>query len=131
AERFGAAIAEPEAILGVECDVLAPCALGGVITLNNLAKLRTQIIAGAANNPLSRPGVGARLKELGILYAPDFIINAGGLVNVAAELDPRGYDRDRVLEKIARIPDTLGRIFSESDSSGEATDAVAIRLAEQ
>src|SRR5690606_16669287 len=99
AEQFGAAIVPTDAILAVEADIFAPCALGGVITLGNYSRLRARIIAGSANNPLSRPEVGSRLQEEEILYVPDFVINAGGLINVAAELDPDGYDSARVLQK--------------------------------
>src|SRR5690606_26017767 len=112
-DRFGAETAESDMILSVEADVLSPCALGGIISLNSLARLRVGIVAGAANNPLSRPEVGTRLREREILYAPDFVINAGGLINVAAELDPEGYDSERVLRRIADIPKTLARIFAD------------------
>ena len=90
-------------ILGVEADVLAPCALGGVINDDSLPRLSCAIVAGAANNQLLEDRHGAALHARGILYAPDYVINAGGLINIAEELGPRGYERGRALAKVQII----------------------------
>jgi leucine dehydrogenase len=90
---FGADTAPPDQIHAVECDVFAPCALGGIINDETTPRLRCSVVAGSANNQLERPEHGKALQELGILYAPDFVVNAGGLINVADEL--RGYQPER------------------------------------
>lgn len=130
ATGLGAAVASPDDILTAEADVLAPCALGGVINEENIGRLRAAIVAGSANNQLLRHEDAIALKERGILYAPDYVINAGGLINVAAEVDADGYDKTRVTEKIAKVPQTLSEIFVEADRTGEPTNEVAFRLAQ-
>jgi leucine dehydrogenase len=90
--EFGVDTVEPEKAHAVECDVFAPCALGAVVRDDTLPNLKCRVIGGAANNQLERPEHGDALHELGILYAPDFVINSGGLMNVADELI--GYDRE-------------------------------------
>lgn len=127
--ELGARVASTDEILAVEADVLAPCALGGVISHKTIGDLKVGIVAGSANNQLLRHEDAAELSKHGILFAPDYVINAGGLINVAAEIAPGGYDRKAVLSGIAKIPETLSAIFTEADSSGEATNEIALAMA--
>jgi len=128
-DEFGARVASPEGILEVACDVFAPCALGGVFDDDTIPNLRTRIIAGAANNVLAEDRHGLMLAKHGILYAPDYVINAGGLINVADEY--RGYDRARAIAKVMEIYDTLLEVFTRSKSSDTPTHDVADRVAEE
>lgn len=126
-ERFGAMAARPEEIHRLAADVYAPCALGGVLSEATIPELAARIVAGSANNQLAGPEDGARLAARGILYAPDYVINAGGIVNVAAEIGGR-YDREAVTRKVCAIADTLAEIFDAAQ--GGDTAAVADRIAE-
>lgn len=126
---FGAAVGSPEAIVGADVDVFAPCALGAVLSAETIPLLRAGIVAGAANNQLATAADAVRLKDRGVLYAPDYVINAGGLINVAAELEPDGYDRGAVEKKVARIPATLAAIFARAEAEGRTSDAVAWSMA--
>lgn len=126
---FKATVVEPERIIATKADVLAPCALGGVISPDSVGSLKTGIVAGSANNQLLRHEDAAELRDRNILYAPDYVINAGGLINVAAEAEPGGYNRARVVKKIAEIPVTLTSIFSEAEKTGRATNDVALDMA--
>jgi leucine dehydrogenase len=116
-------------ILFTECDILAPCAMGAIINDQTIAKLKCKVIAGAANNQLAEPRHGDRLREMGILYAPDFVINAGGLINVWVELE--GYSKERSMEMQEKIYDNLLSIFATADKESISTDKAAYRLAEQ
>lgn len=116
-------------ILRVECDVLAPCALGGVIDKDLVEKLATPIIAGAANNQLSQPEVGELLLNHNILFAPDYVINAGGLINVNQER--LGYDRAKAEMKTRKIYDTLTSIFERSTQEKTSTSQVALDMANE
>ncbi len=131
AAELGGAAVDAEAILRVAADVVSPCALGAILTVDSIATLNTPIIAGGANNQLATPEDGARLQARDILYAPDYVINAGGIINVALEyLDDA--DRAAVDAKIAGIPGRLDSIWSESAATGrtpaEVADATAQRL---
>jgi leucine dehydrogenase len=117
----------PENALHAEVDVLAPCALGGLIDGAEAARLRCRIVCGAANNPLAHDGVADVLADLGILYAPDFIVNAGGLVNVSMELS--GYDPERVRRRVAGIEERTARILSVAAGRGITPLAAAHDLA--
>lgn len=118
-------------IAGADADIFAPCALGGVLDAATIPLLKAKVVAGAANNQLARHEDGELLAGRGVLYAPDFVINAGGLINVAAELDRDGYDRDRVMDKLAAIPATLTEIFRAADRLDRSTAAVAQDIAAQ
>jgi leucine dehydrogenase len=111
--------------------VLAPCALGGVINDTTVPKLACQIVAGAANNQLLEDRHGAALHARGILYAPDYVINAGGLINIAQELQPGGYDRERALAKVEAIGATLAEVFERSRQAALPTHEVADRIARE
>lgn len=129
--EFGARKADPDAIISAEADVLAPCALGGVLSQETIPQLKARAVAGSANNQLARPRDARRLQDRGILYAPDYVINAGGLINVAAEFAPGGYDREAAMAKVREIPATLDAIFERASASGETTSDVARAIAEE
>jgi leucine dehydrogenase len=110
------------------CDVLSPCALGPVVTDATISSFKCRAIAGAANNQLERPDLAHELADAGILYAPDYVINAGGLINVEDEL--HGYDAERAHGKAAAIADTLREIFGTAELDGITPSEAADRLAE-
>jgi leucine dehydrogenase len=117
-------------ILKTPCDVLAPCAMGGIINADSILELRCRAIGGCSNNQLLKETDGDELRRLGILYAPDFVINAGGLVNVTEELEPLGYDAASSRAKVARIYDQLLLIFDIAQQNNCSTNRAAISLAE-
>ncbi len=120
-------IVSPNTILSAECDILAPCALGGVVNDETLPKFRCKIIAGAANNQLRTEAHGRALAELGIVYAPDYVINSGGLMNVYQEL--KGYNRERAYRVTQGILHNTRRIFELADNQGIPTSEAANQLA--
>ena len=121
-------VAAPAKILFTDVDVLAPCALGNVLTSQTIPKIRASIVAGAANNQLSDEQDGARLAAREILYAPDYVINAGGIINVADEYYG-GSSEEKVRAEIGRIPERLEQIFKESKNSKQPTNVIADDLA--
>lgn len=125
---FGVATADTAKIHTVACDVFVPCGLGGVLNDDTIPQLSCAAVAGAANNQLLTPAHGKLIEEAGILYAPDFIINAGGLINVADEL--RGYDRRRALKQVEAIFHTLRQVFQTAKLEKITTTAAAERVAE-
>ena len=114
-------------ILSVPCDILAPCALGAVVNDETLPNLKCAIVAGSANNVLAEGRHGEALAKRGILYAPDYVINAGGLINVAAELE--GYDEERASERVARIYYSVKNIIEISKRDDIPTNVAADRMA--
>lgn len=130
-EEWSAEIADPEAIVGADVDVLAPCALGGGINERTIPTIKAGVVAGAANNQLGVVADAAGLSAADILYAPDYVINAGGLMNVAGELVAGGYDRDRVIAEVRRIPQVLSSIFDRADAEGSSTEEVARAIARE
>lgn len=130
AARTGAKVVDPAEVLFVECDVLAPCALGAVVNDESLPKLNTKIIAGAANNILLREDHGQRLREAGILYAPDYVINAGGIINVSIEVEGE-YDEDRSRAKVENIYHALKRVFEIANRDNISTNEASNRVAEE
>ncbi len=128
-EFRGAVACNPEEIYKQKVDVFSPCALGGILNDQTIPELNCKIVAGAANNQLAYSRNGEDLHKLGILYAPDYVINAGGLINVADELE-RGYNRERVLRKVARIYDNLKIIFEKSLRLDVPTNIVADQIVE-
>jgi len=124
AQRFNAEIVAPDAIWDVDCEVLAPCALGGVIDSHTARRIKARIVAGSANNQLSEPDVAKILQERGILYAPDFVINAGGLIQLAVT------NADERRDKLLGIYDTLMAIFQHPASDHQTPVAIAERMAE-
>jgi len=126
--QFGAQVATPEKILEQEADVVSPCALGAVFDDASIPKLTASVVAGAANNQLAEARHGAALRDRGVLYAPDYVINAGGIINVSGEL-AGCYDRGRSLARIECIEDRLGEIFHEAEERGASTNEVADGMA--
>jgi leucine dehydrogenase len=117
--------------LEVECDIYSPCARGATLNDETIPKLRCKAVAGCANNQLLEPRHARDLLARGILYAPDYVINAGGIINVSVELLPGGYDESASLRKIERIYDNLKRVFEISRRERIPTNEAAARLAEQ
>jgi valine dehydrogenase (NAD+) len=109
-------------------DIYAPCALGGALDDESVPALTAKIVCGAANNQLAHPGVEKDLSDRGILYAPDYVVNAGGVIQVADEL--HGFDFDRCKEKAAKIFDTTLAIFARAKEDGIPPAAAADRIAE-
>ena len=127
--EFGATIVPLDRIFDVECDVLAPCALGSALNDQTIPRIRAAIIAGAANNQLAEPRHGDDVNARGILYAPDYAINAGGLVNVAVEVT--GYDAAKARARTLKIYDTIYEIAERSRKSLTPTYRVADLLVEE
>lgn len=114
-----------------ECDVFVPCAIGGIINDETIPILNCRIVAGAANNQLLEPRHGDGLRDRGILYAPDYVINAGGAINVATELKPFGYDHDEATEMTKQIGPLLTHIFQESKQRDVTPESIADEIAEK
>lgn len=130
AREQGVEIVAPEAIYDVDCDIFAPCALGAILNDATLPRLKAKAVAGGANNQLADPAVhGAEIARRGILYAPDFVINAGGLINVFQEFI--GYDQERALRRARGIFDNVLRVFEIARRDGVPTAVAADRMAEQ
>ena len=129
-EEFGATAVSPEAIYGVACDIFSPNALGAVINDDTIPVLKCKIVAGAANNQLKENSHGDKLRELGIIYAPDYVINAGGVINVAAEMEPAGYNSELSTAKVMRIYDNVSHVLAIAKNEGIPTYQAADRLAE-
>jgi leucine dehydrogenase len=128
-EEFDAEPVAPDAIYGVEADIYAPCALGATINDETIPQLRVEIVAGAANNVLAEPRHGDILHERGILYAPDYVINAGGLINVYGEL--KGWGAEQAMRKAGEIYATLLSLFELAGEEGIPTYRAADRIAER
>lgn len=132
AQEVGAKLVPPDEIYEQQCDVFAACALGGVLNDNTIPKLRCRIVAGAANNQLWDPWKhSAMLHDRGILYAPAFWINGGGVINVAHELHPRGYSQERATADVKKVYDRGKTIMDISRKENIPPYAVAVRLAEE
>ncbi len=127
--ELGASVVSLEEIFEIECDVLAPCALGSALNDRTIPRIKARIVAGAANNQLAEPRHGDDLHARGILYAPDYAINAGGLVNVAQEV--KGYDAGKAREKTMKIYDTIFDIAERSQKMGSPTYRVADTIVEE
>jgi leucine dehydrogenase len=125
---FSVETAPADGIHAVDCDIFAPCALGGVINDDTIGQLRCHVVAGSANNQLRRDDHGKALAELGILYAPDFVVNAGGLINVADEL--QGYTPERARTSVQTIYRTLREIFTIAREDNVSTAEAANHYAE-
>jgi len=127
AERLGARWVAAERALEMPFDVLVPCALGGIFDDETVPMLQCKVIAGAANNQLADDGVADLLAARGVLWAPDFVVNAGGLINVAEEL--HGYDPSAVRRRVRGIATTLRQIFADADAIGATPLTAAMELA--
>ena len=128
AQRLGAEVIPPEDAIGTECDVYAPCALGGTLNAASIPLLRCRIVAGCANNQLAEPDDANRLRAAGILYAPDFVINAGGVLHAwGGEL--LGWSAETIAERHLAIGDTLTEIYERAEAEDVSTADAAERLA--
>ncbi len=127
--EFGAEVVKPSEIYGVNCDIYAPCALGAVLNENTMPQLKCDIVAGAANNVLAEEKHGLSIYEKGILYTPDYVINAGGLINVADELE--GYNKERAYKKVAGIYDNVTKVFAVAKRDSIPTNQAADIMAEE
>ncbi|WP_158735207.1 Glu/Leu/Phe/Val dehydrogenase [Alteribacillus sp. YIM 98480] len=126
---FNAKAVDPDSIFDVECDIFSPCALGAVINDDTINRLKAKVIAGAANNQLKNDEHGEMLHEKDIVYAPDYVINAGGVINVADEL--HGYNRDRAIKKVEGVYDNIKKVIDISKRDRIPTYLAADRLAEE
>lgn len=130
-QQFGATAVGLNDIYAVDADIYAPCALGATINDDTIAQLKVKIIAGCANNQLKEPRHGEMLRQKGILYAPDYVINAGGIINVALEIRPEGYNKDESTAKVLAIYDTLINLFARADAENKPTNVVADLMAQE
>ena len=122
-------VTDTDALIASDIDVYAPCALGGVLDDDRASKLEARIVCGAANNQLAHPGVEKRLAERGVLYAPDYVVNAGGVIQVADEIE--GFSMERARARAERIFDTTLKIFAIAGEEGVPPGVAADRLAER
>jgi leucine dehydrogenase len=129
AAELGAEVVPADAIMTVQADLLSPCALGAVLTSDSIAELKVAAVAGGANNQLATAAQGAELAARGILYAPDYVINAGGIINVLRHLG-QGGDSE-VNHRIDQIPDRLNQVWDESAATGDTPAMVADRIAQR
>ncbi|WP_448663756.1 Glu/Leu/Phe/Val family dehydrogenase [Sphingomonas sp. CJ20] len=123
----GATVASVSAILSARADIFAPCALGGVLRHDTVGKLKARLVCGAANNQLAEPADGDRLADRGILYAPDYVVNAGGIINVAAEY--LGWSSDEAARRVDKTAAHLARVLDHAAQAGLAPHAAADQLA--
>jgi leucine dehydrogenase len=130
ADAVSGSVVSPDEILGLEADVVSPNALGAILTEQSIAALKTPIVAGGANNQLATPQDGVRLQQRGILYAPDYVINAGGIINVCTEYLGDG-DASLVRQRIEGIPVRLEQIWAESAQAGRDPASVADAMAQR
>ncbi|MCM3111490.1 branched-chain amino acid dehydrogenase [Lederbergia lenta] len=128
-EAFDAKAVDPDEIYGVEADIFSPCALGAVINDETIPQLKAKVIAGSANNQLKDTKHGDQIHEMGIVYAPDYVINAGGVINVADELN--GYNKERALKRVETIYNNVAKVLEISKRDGIPTYLAADRMAEE
>ena len=128
-DEFGAKAVDPDDIYAVDCDIFSPCALGAIINDKTIPQLKAKVIAGSANNQLESSKHGDLLHEKGILYAPDYVINSGGVINVSEEFT--GYNRENVMKKVEKIYDHLMRVFEIAKRDNIPTNVAADRMAEE
>jgi leucine dehydrogenase len=127
AAELGAEIVAPEDAIRTECDVFSPCATGGVLSAGTIPELRCRVVAGAANNQLLGPEDAERFIERDIVYVPDFVVNAGGIVHIAA-LEVLGETREQLEARLRGIADTVGDVLDLAEAEGISTQAAAERM---
>jgi glutamate dehydrogenase/leucine dehydrogenase len=115
----------------VDCDIFSPCALGAALNATTIPQLRCAAVVGAANNQLATPEDAERLRQADVAFAPDFIVNAGGVINIAEELHDEGYDRERAMQRVRRIHETTLAVLRRAEQDGVTTEVAAERLAEE
>lgn len=131
ADEYGVEAVAADAIHATPCDVFSPCALGGAMNDRTIPELRCGVVCGAANNQLERPEHAAALATRGIVYAPDYVVNAGGITNISEEFRPGGYDPRRARRSVERIEGNLTRVFAAARDRGITPAEAADRLAEE
>jgi leucine dehydrogenase len=124
ARATGATVISPDDVYDTECDIYSPCAIGGTLNAGTIERLRCKIVGGSANNQLAEPEDAARLHERGILYAPDFIINAGGIIQLYL-LEDRGVSEDEMQRALHGVGDTLRDIFARGGDPADAAEELA------
>ena len=129
AQELGAAWTDPDGALRAEVDVVAPCALGGVLDHETVPALRCRVIAGAANNQLAADAIAVALADRGILWTPDFVANAGGIINISVELEPDGYDAARAEARVRGVADTTREVLDHAEGTGATPLAAAVEIA--
>lgn len=130
-DDLGLEFAPPDRVYDTECDVFSPCALGGVLNVETIPRLRCRVIAGGANNQLAEPGDAERLRARGILYAPDYVVNVGGAM-AGIGMEARGWTRDRADREVSEsVRRALERVFQVAATDGVTTDAASRRIAEE
>jgi len=130
-ERYGVEAVEVEAAHTVACDIFSPCALGGVLDSVRIPQMACAAVVGSANNQLAEPSCAKLLRDQGILYAPDYVVNSGGIINIAEERSPGGYHQDRAYAEVQRIFATTTRVLAEAEEEGVTTAEAADRIAER
>ena len=126
---FGVSVVDAEEAHRVPCDIYSPCGLGGGLNATTIPELRCWAVAGAANNQLASPECGAALADAGILYAPDFVVNAGGIINIAEERSPAGYDHEKAFANVRRVYDTTLAVFDAAKQDGVTPVEAALAIA--
>lgn len=129
--QFGATAVDLDAIYAVDADIYAPCALGATLNDDTIPQLKVRVVAGCANNQLKEARHGEVLRQKGILYTPDYVINAGGIINVAFEMRPEGYSAEESTQKVMAIYDTLLNLFQRADAENKPTSQVADLMAQE
>lgn len=130
AERVGAHVVDPEDAFDTPCDLFSPCATGAVLNADTIPRLRCRVVAGAANNQLAAPVDADRLSAAGILYAPDYVVNAGGVLHLAG-YERLGWTPEQMTARLAGIGETLVRVFATADLDGVTPQAAADRMASE
>ena len=128
-DAFGAREASPDSIVTAECDVFSPNALGAILNDDTVMALRAKVVAGGANNQLARDAHGKILMERGVLYAPDYVVNGGGIIRVAGQI--YDWDDQEIERRTLAIADTLSMVFKRADSERLPTNVIADRIAEE
>jgi len=130
-DRFDVAVAPVEKIHALDCDIFSPCAMGGALDARTIPELRCAAVVGSANNQLADASSAGMLAEAGVHYAPDYVVNAGGLINLAEELASGGYHQDRAYAAVRRIFDTTASVLNQAEGEGMSTAEAADRVAER
>ena len=130
AGRLGAGVAGPEEVFDIACDVFSPCATGAVLNADTIPRLRCRIVAGAANNQLAEPQDAGRLSAAGILYAPDYVVNAGGVLHLAG-YERLGWTPEEMDARLRGVGETLREVFAQAEREDITTDAAARRMAQE
>lgn len=128
-QKFNVEVVDVEKIYDVKCDFFVPCAMGGILNSETIPRLKCKIVAGSANNQLAIPQDGYTLMKKGIFYAPDYVINAGGIINIAEEY--RGYNKNRAFDRIAQIYQTMIEIIHRSQEENKPPFLIADKMAEE